>query len=216
MDKKIDIEKMTVGPLGSNCYLLINKEQGSCILIDAGDEAEVIKRRIFKFKLTLEAILLTHGHIDHIRALGAFEAPIFIHRQEIKFLKDGDKNLSQFLGFSFSLDSDRDLRPVEDGQILKIAGINLKIIHTPGHTPGSITIQFEDNLFSGDALFAGSIGRTDLSYGSTEQLISSIKNKLLILPAQTKVYPGHGPSTTIGEEKDNNPFLCASNMPPFL
>ncbi|MFH1491862.1 MAG: MBL fold metallo-hydrolase [Candidatus Omnitrophota bacterium] len=205
MDKRIAIERIIVGPLGSNCYLFANRENKKAVLIDVGDEAELIKRKVKG--LRLEAIFLTHGHIDHIGAVNFFDVPIFIHQDELEFLNDQEKNMSSFLGSSFSLSKDKDIRTVHDGQIINICDFNLRIIHTPGHTPGSITIQFEDILFTGDALFAGSIGRTDLPYGSTEDLIKAIKNKLLVLPPDTKVYPGHGEQTTIADEKNNNPFL---------
>ncbi len=207
MDRRIIIERIVVGSLESNCYLLINRENMKAVLIDAGDQAELIKQRIKDLKVKLEAIFLTHGHIDHIAAVNSFDVPIYIHKDEIEFLNDNDKNMSSFLETSFRTPRPENIRPLQEGEIIKLCGFNLGIIHTPGHTPGSITIQLDDILFTGDALFAGSIGRTDLAYGCLEELISAICNKLLVLAGNTKVYPGHGESTTIIEEKNNNPFL---------
>lgn len=207
MDKKIVIERITVGELQTNCYLVINKELQKSVLIDAAAQAKLIQNKIARSKATLEAIIITHGHADHISALDSFEAPVYIHEKEAHFLKDADKNLSSLFGLPLQVSSRIEIREVCDNQVIKIAGISLKFIQVPGHTPGSICIHFDSVLFSGDALFSGSIGRTDLPYGSTKDLIEAIKNKLLILPDETIVYPGHGPSSTIGEEKQHNPFL---------
>jgi len=207
LDKKIAIEKITVGALQTNCYLVINKELEKSVLIDAAAQGKLIQRKIARSQSSLEAIVITHGHADHIGALDFFDVPIYIHEKEVLFLKDADRNLSAFFGSPLKVAAKKEIRGLHDGQTIEIAGFNLKILQVPGHTPGSICLYFNSILFSGDALFAGSIGRTDLPYGSTKELVEAIKNKLLILPDNTLVYPGHGPSSTIGEEKQHNPFL---------
>ncbi|MEW6009232.1 MAG: MBL fold metallo-hydrolase [Candidatus Omnitrophota bacterium] len=207
MDKTIDIEKIIVGSLATNCYLIVNKPLKEAILIDAGAEADEIKKRISRYGANLCAIFLTHAHIDHIAALQDIDAPIYIHSLDSSFLRDTDKNLSAFFGLPLAISSKRKIIEVRDGEIIKLAGMSLRIIHTPGHTPGSISIQLNEIIFTGDALFKGSVGRTDLPYGSYEALIAAIKNKLLPLGDDIKIYPGHGDASTLREEKRNNPFL---------
>ncbi len=207
MDKTIVIEKIIVGSLATNCYLIINKPINQAILIDAGAEADVIKKRINDHHANLCAIFLTHAHIDHIGALENIGGPIYIHHLDNEFLKDTNKNLSAFLGAPLAVSSKRKILEVTDGQIVQVGGLSLRIIHTPGHTPGSITIQYDNVLFTGDSLFKGSIGRTDFPYGSSRDLIAAIKDKLFCLTDNMKVYPGHGDVSSIGEEKRNNPFF---------
>lgn len=208
MDKEVKLEKITVGALLTNCYLLVNRKLNQCVLIDPGAESGLILRHIAQSGSRLEAVILTHGHIDHIRALEAIQAPIYIHKQDAEFLVDAEKNLGEFLSLPFSIGkNDREIRLLDDGQVLEVAGFSFKIMHTPGHTPGSISIGFKNIVFTGDTLFAGSIGRTDLSYGSSEKIFKSIKDKLLVLSEDTKIYPGHGEDSTIGRELKSNPFL---------
>lgn len=207
MDKTVVIEKIIVGSLATNCYLIVNKAKNQAILIDAGAEADLINAKISRHAANLCAIFLTHAHIDHIGALENIPGPIYIHHLDNSFLKDTDKNLSAFLGSPLTISTKRKIIEVSDGQIINLAGMSFRIIHTPGHTPGSISIQVDKVIFTGDSLFKGSIGRTDLPYGSSKDLIAAIKNKLFPLADSIKVYPGHGDASTIGEEKRSNPFF---------
>ena len=205
MADDIIVEKLIVGPMAVNCYVVADAATKNACVIDPGLEPEKIKRSLRKHSLDLRFIINTHGHADHIGANGYFDAPVFIHRLEADFLQNPEKNLSGPLGFL--LKPSRPARLLEDGEVLRLGGTEFEVIHTPGHTPGSISVRSSDIIFTGDALFAGGIGRTDFSYGDEGLLLASIRDRLLVLPDETIVHPGHGDSSTIGEERRNNPFL---------
>ena len=197
-----------LGPMQANCYLLECEETLSAIVIDPGDEADVILDIISDRKLKLEFIINTHGHIDHISANNDLKkktsAKLCIHRLDAEIIVDPQKNLSSFIGKPISsLPPDRIL---EDGDIIESGTIKLKVIHTPGHSPGSICLLADDAIFTGDLLFAGGIGRYDFPGSSYNQIMKSLK-KVIELGDDLIVYPGHGFNTTIGEEKESNPFL---------
>lgn len=202
------IQSLVVGPVAANCYLL-SDEGGKGIVIDPGGDAPAILDTIRKEHITVEAILNTHGHSDHIAANDAVRnatgAPLYIHAADEHMLTDPRANLSLFMGGNVVS------RPAEhhlkEGDILCVGAIALKVLHTPGHSPGGVCFAGEGVLFSGDTLFADSIGRTDFPGGSLPQLIGVIKEKLMALPDDTVVYAGHGPSTTIGRERQYNPYL---------
>jgi glyoxylase-like metal-dependent hydrolase (beta-lactamase superfamily II) len=178
-------------------------------VIDPGGGFSEIKSYIEANGLKIKYIIITHGHGDHIGALTELKsysnAPVCIHREDNEMLQNSRKNYSAEMGgMQVNISADRLLK---DGDILELGAVKLNIIHTPGHSRGGICIYCDGSLFSGDTLFAGSIGRTDLHGGSFDEIIASIKEKLLILPDETAVYPGHGPSSTILTEKKRNPFL---------
>lgn len=203
-------ERLVVGQFQTNCYILAKKQNSSqAIIIDPGDEPEKILLLLKRLNLSPEVIINTHGHIDHLAYDDYFAVPVYIHRLDAKCLTNPELNLSTFLGRAKKISVKTKL--LEDGDILNIAGFQIEVLHTPGHTPGGISLFLKEQnkyiLFSGDTLFWHSIGRTDFPNANERELVSSIKNKLLVLPDETVVYPGHGPTTTIAEEKRKNPFL---------
>jgi len=192
------IEMFTVGMLGTNCFVVGDTQTKEAIVIDPGfdnvSEAKNILNEIQRGKLRVKFIVNTHGHPDHVSGnkmmKEATGSSIMIHEYDASMLRNPR--------------ADKTLR---EGDIIEFGDIKLRVLHTPGHTKGSIALLNSNDLFVGDTLFAGSIGRYDLPGGSLEELMNSIKNKLLILPDHVKVYPGHGEVTTIGEERRTNPFL---------
>ena len=203
------VQRIQVGMIGTNCYVAACPETKEAIVIDPGDEAKKIYNFVTKNEFKVSAIVNTHGHWDHVggnRDLKKLTgAPIFIHEEDAKFLTDGKLNLGSMMGKNET--SPQGDRMLKDGDVVKVGKFDLKVVHTPGHTPGGISLIGENEAFVGDTLFAGSIGRTDLPGGNYETLMTSIKNKLLPLKDEMVVYPGHGPSTTIGKERQRNPFL---------
>ncbi len=198
-----------VGYLDTNCYIIADEKSREAAIIDPGGNADEILNIINKEKLTAKYIFLTHGHSDHIAALqeikDATNAKVVIHHKDAHMLCSPKGNLSIFLGEGFTQPS-ADIT-LEGNEKFNLGDLELTIIHTPGHTPGSISIQVGNVVFTGDTLFAGSIGRTDFPGGSFEEIMTSIKEKLLILEDDTKVFPGHGESSTIAIERNTNPFL---------
>ncbi|MBL7068966.1 MAG: MBL fold metallo-hydrolase [Candidatus Omnitrophica bacterium] len=199
------IKKMVVGGMKANCYIFGDPETKEVFVIDPGGDYHRIRAVLDKADLKTKAIINTHGHIDHISANRYLGYPIWIHKDDAMFLQDSKKNLSSLFGFN--LKSPPATRLLEEGETLEIGDISLEVIHTPGHTPGSICLKSDGLMFTGDILFYGGIGRSDFPHGSEKTLFESLKNKVLIHDDNTVIYPGHGPSTTIGEEKKSNPFL---------
>ena len=205
------LETFPVGPLACNCTLLGDPETGEAIVIDPGDEVGRIHRRLTELGLKLKQILVTHAHIDHVG--GALKlkqltgAPILFNENDLPQLK-----LMGMQAMWLGLESPETAPPDEsltDGLIVGLDRYPAQVIHTPGHTQGSICLHFAplNLLVAGDTLFEGSIGRTDLPGGNYDQIIDSIHSRLLALPNDTRVLTGHGPETTIGKERRNNPFL---------
>jgi glyoxylase-like metal-dependent hydrolase (beta-lactamase superfamily II) len=209
----MEINNFILGEFETNCYVVCkNRSCRDCLIIDAGLQADELVEFLESCKLTPASVILTHGHADHIAGLQLLqkkwpELKVCIHSLDVEMLTRPDINLSMLAGTLIEIKPPDIL--LSDGQLIEQLGISLKVIHTPGHTPGGICLysKGEQLLFSGDTLFAGSVGRTDFPGGNMQQLIKSVKEKLLILPDRTKVLPGHGPATTIGEEKQSNPFL---------
>jgi len=201
-------KKLVVGPLASNCYIVGSESTKEGMIIDPGDEAEVIIRTTKELGLDIKYIVLTHGHIDHIGALKevteATGAEVAIHTEEAGVLQGNSVNIMLGLSYPTPLPPDRML---QEGDRLDIGDLHFSVLHTPGHSPGCICLLGQGVLFSGDTLFNYGIGRYDLPGGSYSQLMDSIHTKLMVLPDDTTVYPGHGPETTIAAERSGNPFL---------
>jgi glyoxylase-like metal-dependent hydrolase (beta-lactamase superfamily II) len=203
------LEKVNVGPMEANCYILAAQDNSSAIIIDPGAQERKIRQVLEKHKLTCALVINTHGHYDHIGCDDKFGVPIYVHEADLPLLKDAQLNLSGFFALSYEVKSQ--VQTLKDSQLIESGGIQLKVLHIPGHTPGGVALLLQKPankvVFTGDTLFCSSIGRSDLAGGNEPLLIKSIKEKLLTLADDTLVYPGHGPSSTIGEEKKNNPFL---------
>lgn len=206
------VKRFTVGPLYINCYLVACSETKNGLIIDPGFSERVELERVIRVadenKLQISYIVDTHGHPDHIAGNGMIKeatgAPILIHKNDAPMLTDANRNLSTMFGYHIvSPPADRMLH---EGDLIQVGEVKLKVIHTPGHSRGSISLLGQDAVFTGDTLFAGSIGRYDFPDSSSEEIMRSLK-RLSTLPGHFKVYPGHGPISTIGEEKRRNPFL---------
>jgi hydroxyacylglutathione hydrolase len=210
------------GAFAANCYVLASAPGAECLIIDPGQDAEDgIEEILGRYGLQPAAVLLTHGHIDHIWSVGpvcgAKDIPAYIHPADRALLTDPARGLALgagqqlFGGLTFS--EPDEVVPLTDGLTLDLAGIELIVDHAPGHTPGSVTFRLPaaaepGTIFSGDLLFAGSIGRTDLPGGDYETILASLARVCLPLPDETMVLSGHGPQTTIGTERSHNPFLA--------
>jgi glyoxylase-like metal-dependent hydrolase (beta-lactamase superfamily II) len=207
------LETFAVGPLQCNCTILGDEETHEAIVIDPGDEITRIHRRLTELGLALKQILITHGHIDHVG--GALKlkrltgAPILLNQNDVELLAMMEEQAS-WVGVPTPSVAPPD-ESLKDGLVVGLERYPAQVIHTPGHTQGSVCLHFAplNLLFAGDTLFAGSIGRTDLPGGDFPQIIRSIHSKLLVLPEETRVIAGHGPATSIGEERDSNPFLTS-------
>jgi len=221
----IKINHYVVGMVQTNCYVAFNKVTKECVVIDPGASGKQLAEKIRQDGLTPVAILLTHGHFDHVSAAKTvakeFDIKIYAHKAEAETLHDSKKNASWMMGASESYDADVF---VNDGEVLNLAGFEIKVLHTPGHTVGGCCYYIEEEavLFSGDTLFAQSVGRTDLEGGSMSQLVRSIREKIFVLTenmsgsgnlsdtdafTDVTVYPGHNDITTIETERKYNPYL---------
>lgn len=208
------LEKLIVGPVEANCYIVGCKRTKEGLVIDPGADGEKILKTVKKNNLNIKYIINTHAHIDHIGAnkhlKEALNAEICMHEEDIKFLKDSSLNLSDFAPPGSQDEFLPFPKPdiaLNDGFQLNIGNLKASILHTPGHTPGGISIVINNCVFTGDTLFLESIGNTSFPLSDYNLVINSIKNKLLTLPDDFIVYPGHGRPTTIGKEKRENPYL---------
>ena len=204
-------EILVVGPLHCNCSILGDEASREAIVVDPGDDISRIVETLEKHDLTVRQIIVTHAHIDHIAGAQRLKrltgAPILYNQNDLPLVKMMDVQ-AMWLGVPTPEVAPPDAS-LEDGQTISIAGLTGSILHTPGHTEGSVCLYLPQQklLLAGDTLFAGSVGRTDLPGGNTQKLLQSIRDSLLPLPDEVTVIPGHGPRTTIGEERYSNPFL---------
>ena len=204
------VEKFVTGIISTNCYLAINEETKQAVVIDPAACPSYLMSHIKSEGLKVEAILLTHGHFDHIMGidgfLSEFDVPVYVHEDDADAMEDPVLNQSSTYTSGYTFGKARYLR---DRQTLELAGYTFQVIHTPGHTKGGCCyyVASEDVLFSGDTLFQNSVGRTDFVNSSTSDLVHSVREKLFLLPDDTKVYPGHMGETKIGHEKKYNPYV---------
>ena len=205
------VEVLTVGPFQENCYVVGDEVSGEGALVDPGDEATRIALAVEQTGLEIGQIIITHAHIDHVGAIASLVAeyacPVLMHEEAEAMLKTVPQQ-AMMMGLRFGQVPKVD-RHVADEEVLEVGSLRLRSLYTPGHAPGhlSFLVEGEEAVFSGDALFAGSVGRVDLPGGSMEVLMRSIEDRLMPLPDDTRVLSGHGPETTIGRERMTNPFL---------
>lgn len=203
------IKSLEVGPFASNCHI-VGSESGEGIVIDAGADADRILKAVEELKLDIKLVVATHGHIDHVGAIKevkeATGAQFAIHKEDVQTLSGGGGFFAALLATSVSTPPQPEIL-LQDGDNVRADGLSFSVLHTPGHSPGGICLLGYGVVFSGDTLFYQSIGRFDFPGASGRQLLKSINDKLLTLPDDTIVYPGHGPETTIGDERRWNPFL---------
>ena len=206
------LKRLVVGPFASNCYIVGSELTKEGVIIDPGDEAGQILKGIKDSQIDIKLILLTHGHIDHIGAVNevkeATGAEVAIHTDDAKSISGQEGRLISMLvsGLSYPAPPSPD-RLLKDGDSIDLGNLHFLVLHTPGHTPGGICLLGNGVMFTGDTLFKYGVGRTDLPGGSYSQLMNSLHTKLMVLPDETIVYPGHGPETTIGAERRSNPYL---------
>lgn len=204
------VEKFVTGIISTNCYLVINEDTKQAVVIDPAACPSYLMSHIKSEGLKIEALLLTHGHFDHIMGidgfLSEFDVPVYVHEEDADAMEDPVLNQSSTYTSGYTFGKARYLR---DRQTLELAGYTFQVIHTPGHTKGGCCyyVASEGVLFSGDTLFQNSVGRTDFVNSSTSDLVHSVREKLFLLPDDTMVYPGHMGETKIGHEKKYNPYV---------
>jgi glyoxylase-like metal-dependent hydrolase (beta-lactamase superfamily II) len=205
------LEMLTVGPFQENSYIIGDEDSGAGVVVDPGDEAARIALAVEQTDLEVGSIIVTHAHIDHVGAVAAladeYACPVLMHAEAEPMMKQLPTQ-AMMMGLKFGKVPAVD-HHIGDGEVLEVGELRLRSLYTPGHAPGHLAFYVEDEglVLSGDALFAGSVGRTDLPGGSMEVLMRSIEERLLTLPNETRVFPGHGPQTEIGNERTTNPFL---------
>jgi len=202
-------KRFVVGPLEVNCYVIADEETKEGVVVDPGDNVDEIFSFVEKNGIKIKYIINTHCHFDHCggnkKMKNLTNAELLIHEKEKPVLDRMDTS-AQIWGFYVDRSPEPD-RYLKDGEILKLGNLTIEVIHTPGHSPGGICLKIDSKVITGDTLFAGGIGRTDFPGGDYDTLMKSIKEKLFVLPEETEIYPGHGPSSTIRNEKYFNPFF---------
>lgn len=210
MNDGLLVRTLTVGPLEENAYLVADTERGEAVLVDPGEEAERLLRAVDEVGVPLAAIWLTHAHFDHIGAVAGvrrrFDVPVYLHEADIPLFEAGPRQAAAW-GFSFDGDRAPDQR-FSEGQAVHVGQYQFAVWHTPGHSPGHVSLVGAGIALVGDCLFAGSVGRSDLPLSNPAELDATLV-RLSALPEATRVFPGHGPDTTIGVERRTNPFLLA-------
>ncbi len=201
--------RMVVGAIATNCYIVSDENTKKAFIVDPGGDAERIKNKVAESGLTVEAILLTHGHFDHMMAVDelrdCYGAKVYLGEAEKELIANAQQNVSAMFGKPMTTTADVF---VKDGEILNIAGFSIQVIATPGHTKGGVCYYMKEQeaAFSGDTIFQCSVGRTDFPGGSQSELSRSIREKLFVLPDDTQLFPGHGDSTVVSYERKYNPF----------
>ena len=208
--KNVIIRSMMLGPVGTNCYIAHVEGRSDCVVVDPGYSGERVAQVLTDDGLSLDGVLLTHGHFDHYEGVPGLTAKmggkVYILDEEMDLIKDPAKNGSLgLMGHGTAIEPEF---TCHDGDVLELAGMEFKVIHTPGHTKGGCCYHLEDEgvLFAGDTIFMESIGRTDLPTGNMKEILSSVREKILSLPGDTKILPGHGPATDVAYEAANNPY----------
>ena len=206
----IKVGYFTLGPAATNCYLVYREGSEEAVVIDPANQGEKIFNEMARAGLNCAGMLLTHGHYDHMRGARRLQqlsgAKLYAYEAEKAVCEDLEMNASRMFGENYTVTPDELLK---DNQEFDMAGIHFKVLHTPGHTPGGCCYYIEESgmLFAGDTLFKDSVGRTDFKGGSMSDIVRAIRERIMVLPEQTLVFPGHGEMTTVGDEKKNNPFI---------
>jgi hydroxyacylglutathione hydrolase len=207
----VTVQTLTVGAFQENCYLVVDSRSGKAVIVDPGGEGERLVEAVDKSGATLEAVWITHAHVDHVGAIASikqrWDVPVYLHPLDRRLYEAAGRQ-AQVYGVQFEEPPPPD-REFSDGQHVKVGDVELSVMHAPGHSPGHVVIHGDGIALVGDCLFAGSIGRTDLPFSDPPQLAASLE-KISALPPETVVYPGHGMDTTIAEERKSNPFLNGS------
>ncbi len=210
---------LTNGIFEENCFILADRDRGEAVLVDPGEEADLFLARLDTERLALTGIWLTHGHLDHVMGVGRVVeragVPVWLHPADRPLYDAVPQQAASLLGIEIPPPPAPDY-DLADGDAVRVGDAVFDVLHVPGHSPGHVAFVVPGAAVSGDVLFAGSIGRTDLPGGSAETLLRSIRERLAVLPDDTVVYPGHGPATTIGSEKATNPFLLPIASPTRL
>ncbi|QYH19656.1 MBL fold metallo-hydrolase [Corynebacterium aquatimens] len=208
----MQIAGFSTGPYQTNCYVVVNEEIGHAFVVDPGlGAAPRVQQILAEQGVQLSAVLLTHGHLDHVRDAAELAVPVYIHPADAFMLQGGVPEHSRTLFDAHSMRLPADIRDLEDGATIEVAGVELTVSHAPGHSPGSVLLSMDEIVFGGDVLFRGSIGRTDLEYSDPAAMRETLRGPVWELDDTATVLPGHGPVTSVKQERASNPFLREAN-----